>query len=43
MRTGSISIPPTRSIRLPLTLQNFTLHPFQNFYWNPQEWEWAAE
>jgi peptide/nickel transport system substrate-binding protein len=27
----------------PAALQNFTLHPFQNFYWNPQEWEWAAE
>ena len=25
----------------PADLQNFTLHPFQNFYWNPQEWEWA--
>lgn len=22
-------------------LQNFVLHPFANFYWNPQEWEWA--
>jgi peptide/nickel transport system substrate-binding protein len=26
----------------PANLNNFTLHPFQNFYWNPQEWEWAA-
>jgi peptide/nickel transport system substrate-binding protein len=25
----------------PANLQNFILHPFQNFYWNPQEWEWA--
>jgi peptide/nickel transport system substrate-binding protein len=22
-------------------LKNFVLHPFANFYWNPQEWEWA--
>jgi peptide/nickel transport system substrate-binding protein len=22
-------------------LQNFVLHPFANFYWNPQEWSWA--
>jgi ABC-type transport system substrate-binding protein len=22
-------------------LQNFVLHPFANFYWNPHEWEWA--
>ncbi len=22
-------------------LQNFVLHPFANFYWNPQEWVWA--
>jgi peptide/nickel transport system substrate-binding protein len=22
-------------------LNNFVLHPFANFYWNPQEWEWA--
>jgi peptide/nickel transport system substrate-binding protein len=21
-------------------LQNFVLHPFANFYWNPQEWAW---
>ncbi len=21
-------------------LQNFVLHPFANFYWNPHEWEW---
>ena len=27
----------------PAALNNFVLHPFQNFYWNPQEWEWAAE
>ena len=32
---------PTRSTPRPLHLQNFILHPFQNFYWNPQEWEWA--
>jgi peptide/nickel transport system substrate-binding protein len=25
----------------PAALQNFVLHPFANFYWNPQEWEWA--
>lgn len=25
----------------PATLKNFYLHPFANFYWNPQEWEWA--
>lgn len=22
-------------------LSNFVLHPFANFYWNPQEWSWA--
>jgi peptide/nickel transport system substrate-binding protein len=25
----------------PATLNNFVLHPFANFYWNPQEWAWA--
>jgi ABC-type transport system substrate-binding protein len=24
-------------------LNNFVVHPFQNFYWNPHEWEWAAD
>jgi peptide/nickel transport system substrate-binding protein len=22
-------------------IKNFVLHPFANFYWNPQEWEWG--
>jgi peptide/nickel transport system substrate-binding protein len=25
----------------PAALHNFVLHPFANFYWNPQEWAWA--
>jgi peptide/nickel transport system substrate-binding protein len=26
---------------VPSALKNFYLHPFANFYWNPQQWEWA--
>jgi peptide/nickel transport system substrate-binding protein len=25
----------------PAGLQNFTLNPFANYYWNPQDWSWA--
>jgi len=33
------AVPLTYAVRSDL--QNFVLHPFANFYFNPQEWEWA--
>ena len=31
----------TANYAVQAELKNFVLHPFANFYWNPQEWEWA--